>query len=214
MQLIQVKGSPFAARARLLIYRKAAPVEMVFPPKEGLKTPEFLAVNPIGKIPVLKLDDGSYLPESNVILEYLEDKFPEPPLRPSTPEARARMRLLMQIGDLYVFAAVGKLFRQMNPEKRDAAIVEQGFADLAKALAILEHNLGDQGFAVDGAYSLADCSVVPVLFFVAVMEKSFERQGVFGNGKLARYWAEIRHDDTTARVIAELEDGVRRILMR
>ncbi len=214
MQLIQVKGSPFAARARLLIYRKDAPVEMVFPPREGLKSPDFLAINPLGKIPVLTLDDGSHLPESNVILDYLEDKFPEPPLRPATPEARARMHLLMQIGDLYVFAAIRKLFRQMNPEKRDPETVEQGFADLAKALAHLEHYLGDRGFAVDDAYSLADCSLVPVLFFVAVMEKSFQRKDVFGKGKLAAYWAEIRHDDTTARVIAELEDGVRRLLMR
>lgn len=214
MQLIQVKGSPYAARVRLLLYRKDAPVELVFPPKEGLKSSDFLAINPIGKIPVLKLDDGSHLPESNVILEYLDDKFPEPPLRPATPEGRARMRLLMQIGDLYVFAAISKLFRQMNPEKRDAEAVEQGFADLAKALANLEHNLGDKRFAVGDAYSLADCSLVPVLFFVAVMEKSFERKGSFGNGKLAAYWAEIRHDDVTARVIAELEDGVRRLLMR
>ncbi len=214
MQLIQVKGSPFAARVRLLVYRKEAPVEMVFPPREGLKSPDFLAINPIGKIPVLKLDDGSHLPESNVILDYLEDKFPTPPMRPASIEDQARMRLLMQIGDLYVFAAIGKLFRQMNPEKRDAEVVEQGFADLAKALANLEHNLGDKGYAVNDAYSLADCSLVPTLFFVAVMEKSFERKGVFGNGKLAAYWAEIRHDDVTARVIAELEDGVRRILMR
>lgn len=214
MQLVQVKGSPFAARVRLLIYRKEAPVELVFPPKEGLKSPDFLAINPIGKIPVLKLEDGSHLPESNVILEYLEDKFPTPSLRPASPEACARMRLLMQIGDLYVFRALGSLFRQMNPEKRDADTVEQGFADLAKALANLEHNLGDKGFAVGEDYSLADCSLVPVLFFVAVMEKSFARKGTFGSGKLAAYWAEIRHDDVTARVITELEDGVRRLLMR
>lgn len=55
-------------------------------------TPEFRALNPKAEVPVLA-HDGFVLPESTVIMEYIEDKFPEPALRPATPEGRARMRL-------------------------------------------------------------------------------------------------------------------------
>jgi glutathione S-transferase len=55
-------------------------------------TPEFRALNPKAEVPVL-VHDGFVLPESTVIMEYIEDKFPEPALRPTSPEDRARMRL-------------------------------------------------------------------------------------------------------------------------
>jgi len=55
-------------------------------------TPAFRTLNPKAEVPVL-VHDGFVLPESTVIMEYIEDKFPEPPLRPASPETRARMRL-------------------------------------------------------------------------------------------------------------------------
>ncbi len=58
---------------------------------EGL-TPRFLAMNPTGRVPVLELDDGSFLPESGAIVEYLEELYPDPPIIGTTPEARAHMR--------------------------------------------------------------------------------------------------------------------------
>jgi glutathione S-transferase len=61
-------------------------------------TPEFRALNPKAEVPVL-VHDGFVLPESTVIMEYVEDKFPEPALRPISPEGRARMRLWMKWPD-------------------------------------------------------------------------------------------------------------------
>src|SRR5262245_34715467 len=89
MQLYHADLSPFAARIRLAIYAKALPIALA-PPPGGLGSEEYKRLNPSGKVPALVLDDGSVLPESEVILEYLEDRFPAPALRPSTAEERAR----------------------------------------------------------------------------------------------------------------------------
>lgn len=61
-------------------------------------TPAFLAINPKGLVPVLE-HDGQPICESTVILEYIEDCFPEPPLRPSSPRGRARMRTWTKVPD-------------------------------------------------------------------------------------------------------------------
>ncbi|MBP6819080.1 MAG: glutathione S-transferase family protein [Ferrovibrio sp.] len=214
MQLMSVKGSPYAARVRLQIYRKNLPVEIIFPPQSGLKSAEFLNLNPIGKIPVLLLDDGTPLPESHAILEYLEDKFPEPSLRPEAAEARARMRLLMQVGDLYLFAAIGKLFRQANPAKRDAEAVAKADAEMRRALGLVENWLGPGPFAVGDAYTLADCSLLPVLFFAALMAEHIGLESCFATPRLAAYWAALQADAVSAKVLAELDYGARKMLAK
>src|ERR1700676_2441017 len=67
------------------------------PAAEKLKTPEFLAKNPAGKIPLLELDDGTFLPESAAIVEYLEEIYPDPPMIGTTPLERARVRSVERI---------------------------------------------------------------------------------------------------------------------
>ncbi len=58
------------------------------------ETPEFLRLNPQGLVPALELDDGSVLTQSLAIMEWLDETYPEPPLLPADPLARARVRAL------------------------------------------------------------------------------------------------------------------------
>ena len=68
---------------------------VALPLKEGAhRTPEFLAKNPAGLVPVLELDDGTLLSQSLAIIEYLDDVHPEPPLLPADPVLRAKARAL------------------------------------------------------------------------------------------------------------------------
>lgn len=214
MQLVQVSSSPFAARLRLLIYRKNAAVELVRPPADGLKGPDFLALNPIGKIPVLILDDGSTLPESGVILEYLEDKFPTPPLRPAGPEAVARMRLIGQIADTYLAPPLVELFGQASPERRSPERVARAAAGLSRGFGFLEHHLGPGPFAAGAAYSLADCSLIPILFFARLMAQMLDLPDPLTMPRASAYWAEIGRDEVSQRVLGEMAEGVRRMLAR
>lgn len=61
------------------------------------RAPDYLALNPQGLVPVLERDDGSVLPQSLAIIEWLEETHPEPPLLPSDPFRRARVRAFAQI---------------------------------------------------------------------------------------------------------------------
>lgn len=72
---------------------------------------DYLEKNPAGGSPCLQLDDGSYLSEITAICEYLEEKYPEPPLIGSTPEERAKARMWARRVDLYINENLANGFR-------------------------------------------------------------------------------------------------------
>ena len=89
LRLYWMSGSPFAWRVHLVLEEKGLPYESVLltASKGELKTPEHLARSPRGKVPALE-DDGVTLWESTAIVEYLEERYPTPPLLPGDPAAR------------------------------------------------------------------------------------------------------------------------------
>jgi glutathione S-transferase len=72
-------------------------------------TPEILAVNPTGKVPAMTTEKGTQLSESSVLIEYLEDAYPEHPLFPEDVEVRGRVRQLMKVSELYLELAARRL---------------------------------------------------------------------------------------------------------
>ncbi len=82
MKLYQSFLSNYATKNRIAIYDKGLTVEFVDPPG-GLHSPEYQKINPLDKIPCLEVD-GVIIPESEIIAEYLEEKFPEKPLLPKS----------------------------------------------------------------------------------------------------------------------------------
>jgi len=156
--------SPYASRVRIAIYAKNLPVEIVTPPG-GTGTPEYKKLNPTGKVPALEVD-GQVIAESEVINEYLEDRFPTPSLRPADPLARARMRTISRFGDLYLSPPLGALFAQMNPATRDAKLVAEKLGELATKLDQLEQLVVAGPYAAGAELTLADCSLAPLFFFL------------------------------------------------
>ncbi|MFZ3004976.1 MAG: glutathione S-transferase family protein, partial [Phenylobacterium sp.] len=146
MKLYSAELSPFAARPRVAIYAKTLPVEILAHPTD-LKSPEYLAINPMGKLPALVLDDGTVIPESDTIVEYLADAFPAANLRPAQPADIARGRLIARVAELYVMASGGALFGQMNPATRDAAVVEDSFTKLESGLEHLNVFMTEDTYA-------------------------------------------------------------------
>lgn len=112
MQLINLDHSPYATRVRILIRKKKLEVEFVAPTL-ALKTPEFLARFPLGKIPLLALENGQYLPESVAIMEYLEDCYPEQPFRPKAPLDAANSRVMASFTDTHLAPALLPYFKAM-----------------------------------------------------------------------------------------------------
>ena len=215
MKLYNFDLSPFAARVRLSVYAKGLAVDFVPPPESGLKGGEFLAMNPMGKVPVLVLDSGMTLPESETILEYLEDAYPTPSLRPDGAEGLARARLVARVGDIYVLPPILALFGQTNPANRDGETVAKQMAALNTALTYLDHYLAGGAHAVGSKISIADCSVLPLLFFVNFMASTFGQADLIAkNPKLAGYYTAAQQNPIVAKVYGEMQAGLAAMMKR
>lgn len=125
------------------------------------KTAEFLKLNPYGKIPVL-VEDGKVLFESCIINEYLDEKYPDPPLMPKDPYLRARGRVLVDYALNYAHEPYWDLRGEMRkPEaERDTGMVEEKRQQLRALLEYLETALGDRAFFL-GDLSLPDIAIMP-----------------------------------------------------
>jgi glutathione S-transferase len=212
MKLYSFDLSPYAARVRMAIYAKALPIEILPPPGGATRSPEYLAINPIGKVPALVLDDGTVLPESEIIVEYLADAFPDSGLRPAKPLDAARSRLIARIVDVYVLPAGQPLMGQMNPQTRDAAIVETAFAKMQEAFTYLERFMTDDRYAVGDTVTIADCALVPLLFFMGPFRHLLGTGDLLApHPKLAAYWSRMLHDPAAKKLIGELHAGLRQV---
>ncbi|MGJ3232394.1 MAG: glutathione S-transferase family protein [Oceanicaulis sp.] len=203
--------SPYAARVRLAVYWKGLEDRIAFEaPPGGLKSEAYLKENPLGKIPALKLEDGFCLPESELILEYIEDTRPEHPLRPADAKAAATARLCARLADLYLAPGLAPLFLNADPAKRDAAAVEAGFAAVATAMGHIDRYLDEAGpWALGAAPSTADCALAPIFWFINWADAWYQRSVLADHPKCARLFAAAKADAAAARVFAELEAGLK-----
>jgi glutathione S-transferase len=125
------------------------------------KTPEFLALNPYGKVPVL-LDEGVVIYESTVVNEYLEDRFPDPPLMPRDPLGRAEVRLWEDYGDnAFLGPAEGIFIHNKGWWTFDPERLRQMRQQIQDALARLEKHLEGKKFLVRDTFTLADICFAP-----------------------------------------------------
>jgi glutathione S-transferase len=125
------------------------------------KKPEYLAINPVGKVPAL-IDDGVIVHDSTIINEYLEDKFPINPMLPWDPVTRARARAFEDYADAYLMPSLFKIFAEMRkPEaERDSAKIAEGEREARAHFAYLERELKGREFFA-GNFSVGDISFIP-----------------------------------------------------
>jgi len=190
MLLWSAWACPYCMRVRIGLEEKG----LIWETREvdlAAKPAELLALNPPqGAVPVLVVD-GEVIPESLVILQYLEDRFPETPLLPPEPAARARARLLAD----RVTAALGPAGYRLargTPEERPAAE-----AAVREALRALEPQVPGAGFLL-GAFSLADVAIAP---FVARLPPHL-RAAALELPRLARWEAAVFARPSVARQTA------------
>jgi glutathione S-transferase len=140
------------------------------------RPPELFELNPAGAVPVLVVEGGAAIPESLVILQYLEDRFPERPLLPPEPLARARARLLCDRITAQLGKPSFKVARGAGEEKALAADA------VRSALSALEGEVPGEAFLA-GPFSLADIVLAP---FVARLPPEL-RPAALGLPRLARW---------------------------
>jgi glutathione S-transferase len=209
MKLYGSLVSPYVARVVLQARAKGVSLEPNAPPGGGLKSPEYLAMNPLGKMPTLEVD-GRHIAESSVIMEYLEEAHPQKPLLAKDPFERARARLLARILDLYVMSQTGALFRNMNPAQRDQAQVDAAVQAIRKGLADLEHFFGSGPYAGGASIGLADCALLPCTLLLRGALPAFGVSDMFaGLPKLARWWQQMQSDAFCAAFCTEYDAALK-----
>jgi glutathione S-transferase len=159
-------GSPFAWRVFLALEYKRIPYTLrvlSFSQREN-KTPEFLAINPRGKVPAI-VDDDFALYESSAILEYLDERYTEGPrLFPSGMRDRAIVRRLIDEVDLYLGRPIDEMALQIyfkKPDDWEGGVIETGRFQALEELARLEA-IAKQPFLA-GELSAADFVLYPFL---------------------------------------------------
>jgi glutathione S-transferase len=175
-------GSPFSWRVQLVLEEKGLayePVLLSFEKGEH-KSPEHLARSPHGKVPALT-DDGASLYESSAIVEYLEERYPTPPILPRDPAARAAVRIeelecLLYFGEKFLDLARKVFFTPA--ERRDAAAVEAARDAVREQLRGLETRAVDgKGEYLVGELSRADLTWIPFVEIVGRAGVDLEAAG-------------------------------------
>jgi glutathione S-transferase len=155
-------GSPFAWKVWLALEHKGLPYEfrLLSFDRGDTKSAEFRALNPRGKVPVI-VDDALALRESGVIVEYLEDRYPEKPLLPSDARARSMVRLLAEEAEAYLSPLVTRLFEVTLYREGPAvpAEIAEAQSRILEELKLVESHFAGPHLA--GPLSLADFTLFP-----------------------------------------------------
>jgi glutathione S-transferase len=208
MKLYTGDLSPYSAKVRMQIYAMGiTDIEFDLPVAEFFSG-KFVKKSPIGRIPVLEVEEG-IIPESEVIAEYLDELYPEKSMLGTTLKERADVRVISRIADVYLMNNIFMSLGQLNPDNRVDAVVDLLMGQVKRGIGALENHLGDGEFAVGNSLTRADCTLVPALF---MCQGTVPRLGVdnpiIGTTKVAAYWEKIQKNEHAAKIIAEMEKGL------
>ncbi len=195
--------SPFGQRAKLALRAKNLLGETELVDTFG-GTDALEALAPMRQIPILE-HDGFILPESQTIVDYLDDLIPAPALLPDTATGRATARLLARIADLYIAPHFLALIVGMREGLRVDQIVVV-FNALNEGLGFAEHYLRpDQPYAAGNGLSVADLALAPFLFFVPHFADFYGVRAFPNTPKCAAYLRAIGKADPIDKAFAEME---------
>jgi glutathione S-transferase len=202
--------SLFSRKVEIALHEKVLPFERVpvpFSQAKGYapKHPAVLAANPKAQVPVL-VDGDLTLFDSTVIIEYLEDAYPAPPLYPAGAPARARCRQLELSADEILFAPVSRLLYRTEPPHPDPerqrsreTEAERAEAAIRDHYGALQNRLAGQDYFC-GAFSVADIG----LFMTVQFALRLKGPSLQGHPSLAAWRARVAARPAAARIAAEI----------
>lgn len=167
---------------------------------------EYRKVYPFGKVPLLVRDDGRLIPESSIILEYIETAFDSKPvLIPSDPEAARRVRFMDRMCDLYLNdPVVSLIFESWKPEDQQSPeLMKKASEKIGMMYRFMEDQLSDHPYLAGDQFSMADCAAMPVLFYA----KSFAPFDSFEH--IQKYWDAVSAREAFVRLKKEAEPYIR-----
>ncbi|HET9902337.1 MAG TPA: glutathione S-transferase [Xanthobacteraceae bacterium] len=174
MKLYDYARAPNPRRVRIFLAEKGMtiPTEQVDIVAMQHKSPEFTAINPLQRVPVLVLDDGTVITESVAICRYIEALRPEPPLFGRGAKEVALVEMWNRRMELNLLAAVAAVFRHLHPAMKEmeqpqvAAWGEANKPRVIEFLGILDQALKDQLYVAGDHFSIADISGLVAVDFL------------------------------------------------
>lgn len=208
IELLEHPLSPFAQKVKIALTEKGVPFSLVTPEGigSGRTTAEYRAAHPRGEVPVL-FADGRPIFDSTIIMEFLEDAFPETSLMPKDPFERARMRTIEEVCDTY--------YEAINWGMSEITYFRRAEGDLAKTIrasaeqqvatlnAWLDKQLGDAEWFGGDRFNWGDIVVIPVVQGAA----GFGLKPAEG-GRLQAWHRRVRTHPSVAAVLKAAKDSI------
>jgi glutathione S-transferase len=166
MKLFASHTSPYARKVRIVLIEKRLECELI---PTDVSTPNHPALdfNPLGKVPVMVLDDGTSVYDSAVITEYLDTVTPVGRLIPDDARPRMLVKRWEALADGLLDAGVLLIMESRRPEnERSMNWIERQHAKIQRSLKQMSDDLGERNFCFGETFSLADAAVGTALLFL------------------------------------------------
>ena len=207
MKLLTGNLSPYSAKVRMQIYAMGI-TDIPFELPSSFFMGKLSEQSPIGRIPVLELDDG-IIPESEVIAEYLDELYPDRALLGANPRENADIRLISRIADIYLMNNIFMVLPQINRKTRVDEIRDLLIGQVNRGMGALEKHMGVGDFAVGDSLTRADCTLVPALFLCQNTVPMLDVENpILATTRVAAYWQKIQENEYAARVLDEMTKGL------
>ena len=197
MMLFSDPENHYSHRVRMVLREKGVTVDIIDVDASN-KPEDLLEINPYGTLPTL-LDRDLVLYESTVIMEYLDERFPHPPLLPVYPVARAQCRLLMHRIEVDWSEKVDLL---VLGKGREAAL-EKARKELRESLVTIAPVFADRPFFMSDEFTLVDCFVAPILWRLNVLDLNLTNRQI---KPIERYMKEVFEREAFRESLTESEE--------
>ncbi len=206
LKLYEHPLSPYVQKVKLALIEKGIPFETQIPDILSGGGAEFAATNPRLEIPAL-VDGDVKVFDSTIILEYLEDKWPQPAMLPSSPPERARVRMIEEVCDTY-YEAINwalyeiRVFKRATGALADTLVARAG-EQIAAVNGRLERELGGRDWFNGAAFGWGDLSVFP-----AVNAAAFNGFPPPAGSALERWLERLRERPSAQKVMAAAAESM------
>lgn len=171
MTLYSGSNDPYSHRARIVLAEKGVTFDL-YEIDVDSHVEALMEINPYNTVPTL-VDRDLVLYESEIIMEYLDERFPHPPLMPVYPVARARSRLLLHRVNRDWYTLMNKILSRHT----DYATVEESKKALQESIMSVVSVFKEMPFFMSEEFSLVDCAIAPLLWRLRSMGITLPPEG-------------------------------------
>ena len=174
MELFSLPVSTYSAKVRIALGLKQLDCT-ISPPPGGYSTDEYMKLVPLGTIPALRVDD-QYFSESDVIMEFLEDAYPQVSLLTDDALKRVQHRFLARYHDIWLEPHLRRTFAHVDPATRDQQELDDHLNKFEERLQKLDTLFKAEPFMVGDSIGYADCAFPATIELADILLPVFGRE--------------------------------------